>query len=116
MVPSYSPTAYADYVFYYLVDPDAIELARRLDGLPLALAMAGTYLRQVSDSFSEYLRPYDNSWDDLGQYNDGLVDYDGRTLYSTSRPSGSGAVTTKISGTNYSKPELITNHRGGWRW
>jgi tetratricopeptide (TPR) repeat protein len=70
-------------VFYYLLDPSATELARRLDGLPLALATAGTYLKQIPDSFSDYLQLYDSSWDDLGQYSDGLLDYDGRTLYST---------------------------------
>ena len=73
----------ADDVFYCLLDPSAMELARRLDGLPLALATAGTYLRQVPDSFSDYLQLYDNNWDDLGRYSDGLLDYDGRTLYST---------------------------------
>jgi tetratricopeptide (TPR) repeat protein len=49
----------------------------------LALATAETYLRQVSDSFTDYLQLYDNNWDDLSQYSDGLLDYDGRTLYST---------------------------------
>ena len=66
-----------------LLDSSAIELARRLDGLPLALATAGTYLRQMPDSFSDYLQLYNNNWDDLSQYSDGLLEYDGRTLYST---------------------------------
>src|SRR3984885_4493468 len=83
MILIYDLVIIADGVFYCLLDPGAMELARRLDGLPLALATAGTYLRQVSDSFSDYLQLYDNSWDDLGQYSDGLLDYDGRTLYST---------------------------------
>src|SRR2546423_9723550 len=74
----------ANYVFYYLLELSAIELAKRLDGLPLALATAGTYLRQTSDSFSDYLQLYNNSWDDLRQYNNSnLLDYDDRTLYST---------------------------------
>src|SRR5947209_20141395 len=60
-----------------------MELARSLDGLPLALATAGTYLKQTSDSCSNYLQLYHNSWDDLGRYSQGLLDYDGRTLYST---------------------------------
>jgi tetratricopeptide (TPR) repeat protein len=60
-----------------------MELARRLDGLPLALATAGTYLRRTADSFSDYLQLYHNSWDNLGQYSTGLLDYDGRTLFST---------------------------------
>ena len=65
------------------LEPSAIELAKRLDGLPLALATAGTYLRRTADSFSDYLQLYHNNWDDLSQYDDGLLDYDGRTLYST---------------------------------
>ena len=72
-----------DYAFYYLLDPSAIELAKRLDGLPLALATAGTYLKQTPDSFSDYLQLYNNNWNDLRQYSDGLWDYDGRRLYST---------------------------------
>ncbi|KAF4432818.1 Nephrocystin-3 [Colletotrichum fructicola] len=37
-------------------DPDATALARRLDGLPLALSTAGAYLKQVSRTCGEYLR------------------------------------------------------------
>jgi hypothetical protein len=38
------------------LDPDAAELAKVLDGLPLALATAGAYLDQVATSFADYLR------------------------------------------------------------
>lgn len=41
-----------------ILDPDAIMLARELDGLPLALATAGAYLDQVAVSLSDYLRLY----------------------------------------------------------
>lgn len=37
------------------VDPAATLLAQRLDGLLLALAIAGAYLNQVSTSYTEYL-------------------------------------------------------------
>jgi hypothetical protein len=60
-----------------------MELAKRLDGFPTALATAGTYLMQTSDSFSNYLHLYDTRWHDLSQYSDGMLDYDGRKLYST---------------------------------
>jgi len=60
-----------------------MRLARRLDGLPLALATAGTYLSQSADSFDDYLELYNNSWRDLSQYSRGPVDYEERTLYST---------------------------------
>lgn len=39
-------------------DPDAIRLAKELDGLPLALATAGAYLNQVAISLLDYLRLY----------------------------------------------------------
>ncbi|KAL9047908.1 MAG: hypothetical protein Q9162_007914 [Coniocarpon cinnabarinum] len=64
-------------------DPTAQNLAKRLDGLPLALATAGDYLRHVPDSFKEYLVNYERSWQELEESADELPDYEGRTLYST---------------------------------
>ncbi|KAK2022493.1 hypothetical protein LX32DRAFT_677191 [Colletotrichum zoysiae] len=63
-------------------DPDAHTLARRLDGLPLALSTAGAYLNQVSTTFAEYLRLYDESWLRLHEESPQLLDYD-QALYST---------------------------------
>ena len=48
-----------------MLDPDVIKLAKKLDGLPLALATAGAYLDQAATSFSDYLRPYKASWTKL---------------------------------------------------
>jgi tetratricopeptide (TPR) repeat protein len=73
----------ADRVPHRFPDPDATKLVERLDGLPLALATAGTYLNQTACSFGGYLDLYNGSWNDLGQYSDGLLDYEDRTLYST---------------------------------
>jgi tetratricopeptide (TPR) repeat protein len=67
----------------HFLNPDATRLVKRLDGLPLALATAGMYLNQTTDSFSDYLQLYNDSWNDLGQYSDGPLDYENRTLYST---------------------------------
>ena len=64
-------------------DASAKRLAQRLDGLPLALATAGTYLSQSGVSCDVYLKSYNNEWSDLSQYSRGLVDYEERTLYST---------------------------------
>jgi hypothetical protein len=47
------------------VDSDAIKLAKKLDGFPLALATAGAYLNQAATSFSAYLRLYEESWGKL---------------------------------------------------
>jgi hypothetical protein len=45
-----------------ILDPDAIMLAKELDGLPLALAIAKAYLDQVVVSLLDYLRLYKQSW------------------------------------------------------
>ena len=66
-----------------IIDASAIRLAQRLDGLPLALVTAGSYLNQSIDSFDDYLEMYNHSWDDLSQNSDSPLDYVGRTLYST---------------------------------
>ena len=48
-----------------MLDPDAVKLAKELDGLPLALATAGAYLDQAAISFSDYLQLYKVSWTKL---------------------------------------------------
>ena len=54
-----------------------------MDGLPLALATAGAYLKQVAMSFSVYLRLYEASWLKLQESSPRLTSYEDRTLYST---------------------------------
>src|SRR5450432_977948 len=66
-----------------MLDPDAVRLAKKLDGLPLALAIAGAYLDQVAISFSDYLRLYKESWAKLQKTSPELSSYEDRTLYST---------------------------------
>ena len=65
------------------LDPGTMELARSLDGLPLALTTLRTYLKQTSDSCIDYLHLYHSNRDKLYQSSRGLLDYDDRTLYST---------------------------------
>ncbi|KAN0072316.1 hypothetical protein V8E54_009245 [Elaphomyces granulatus] len=64
-------------------DPDAVKLAKELDGLPLALATAGAYLDQSAIGFSDYLRLYKASWTRLLETSPELSLYEDRTLYST---------------------------------
>jgi tetratricopeptide (TPR) repeat protein len=64
-------------------DADAAKLAKKLDGLPLALATAGAYLKQASIGFSDYLRLYGKSWAKLQKTSPVLSWYEDRTLYST---------------------------------
>ncbi|KXJ85417.1 P-loop containing nucleoside triphosphate hydrolase protein, partial [Microdochium bolleyi] len=63
-------------------DGDAQELVRVLDGLPLALATAGAYLKRVRVSICDYLRYYQASWARVtGDLH--LGSYTNRTLSST---------------------------------
>ncbi len=65
-----------------ILDPDARELATKLDGLPLAIATAGAYLSQVSTSLADYLRYYNSSWLRLQETSPELSSYED-ALYST---------------------------------
>jgi tetratricopeptide (TPR) repeat protein len=62
-------------------------LAKELDGLPLALATAGAYLRLLeSFSFADYLRLYKASWLELQRDTPKLLSYasdENRALYTT---------------------------------
>ncbi|KAI6080082.1 hypothetical protein F4821DRAFT_104114 [Hypoxylon rubiginosum] len=65
-------------------DEAACRLARRLDGLPLALATAGAYLEGVpSTTFTDYLTSYDASWRQLQESSPQILSYEDRALYST---------------------------------
>ncbi|KFA55560.1 hypothetical protein S40293_09989 [Stachybotrys chartarum IBT 40293] len=64
-------------------DEAAIELAKHLDGLPLALTTAGSYLNQVPVSWAEYLQLYRQSWLQLQESSPTLLSYENRALYST---------------------------------
>ena len=46
-------------------DLSALDLLQDLDGLPLALAQAGSYMRETNTSITEYLELYNSTWDDL---------------------------------------------------
>ncbi|KAL9084626.1 MAG: hypothetical protein Q9165_007981 [Trypethelium subeluteriae] len=64
-------------------DPTAVELAKELDGLPLALATAGAYLEQMATTFSEYLQLYKASWLKLQTNSPQLISYEDRSLHTT---------------------------------
>ena len=64
-------------------DFDAIALVKELDGLPLALSSAGSYLEHVTTSFSDYLRLYKTSWLKLQRTSPQLSSYENRSLYTT---------------------------------
>jgi tetratricopeptide (TPR) repeat protein len=64
------------------LDPDVPRLAQTLDGLPLALVAAGTYLRRYPYSCAEYLNAYNQSWLRLLEKTPTSDQYN-LTLYST---------------------------------
>lgn len=64
-------------------DADAKSLVSKLDGLPLALATAGAYLKRTSVSLSDYRRLYETSWERLHTSAPALGSYQDRTLCST---------------------------------
>ncbi|KAF4416199.1 Nephrocystin-3 [Colletotrichum fructicola] len=82
LVTTRSSTVELGQMIQLTQDRDAMALARRLDGLPLALSTAGAYLKQVSRTCSEYLRLYEESWLRLQTNSPKLLTYD-RALYST---------------------------------
>ncbi|KAI9889078.1 MAG: hypothetical protein M1814_005801 [Vezdaea aestivalis] len=64
-------------------EPGISDLIDTLDGLPLALATAGSYLSLESISVIKYLQHYQQSWSNLQQTSPELLSYEDRTLYST---------------------------------
>jgi hypothetical protein len=74
---------FCDADLILLTDPHAIKLAKKLDGLPLALVTAGAYLDQVAVSLSDYIQLYEQSWVQLQESSPELDSYEDRTLYST---------------------------------
>ncbi|KAJ5778860.1 hypothetical protein N7457_006580 [Penicillium paradoxum] len=63
-------------------DPDATRLAKRLNGLPLALATAGTYLQRSNFTFARYLEEYEKRWNIHPSNPTQLQDYREHTLFT----------------------------------
>ncbi|KAK4911280.1 hypothetical protein LTR66_017373, partial [Elasticomyces elasticus] len=62
-------------------NPDTLSLANRLDGLPLAIVIAGAFMRETGTSITEYLQYYQKSWSELQlQSNPGRQYHQGNIL------------------------------------
>ena len=70
-------------IFTVETDAGLRDIANRLDGLPLALATAGSYLFQTSMTASKYLQHYNTSWLELQRTSPQLLSYEDQTIYST---------------------------------
>ncbi|KAJ5642325.1 hypothetical protein N7490_006325 [Penicillium lividum] len=46
-------------------NPDFLTLAHRLDGLPLAIVIAGAFMRETGTSITKYLQYYQEAWSEL---------------------------------------------------
>jgi tetratricopeptide (TPR) repeat protein len=70
-----------------VTDLDGEELLSLLDGLPLALAQAASYLRETGLDVASYVQLYKQQWDDLMKSDDDaespLLDYDHRSVGTT---------------------------------
>ncbi|KAI9855038.1 MAG: hypothetical protein M1813_000582 [Trichoglossum hirsutum] len=62
-------------------DQDAVALVKRLEGLPLALVIAGSYIRSIT--VTKYLELYNSSWNDLHETLGVRRDYPQRTIVTT---------------------------------
>ncbi|KAK7510033.1 uncharacterized protein IWZ02DRAFT_437536 [Phyllosticta citriasiana] len=58
-------------------------LINKLEGLPLALALAGSYVGTLGLSVKEYVKLYDSSWSELVNEHELRHDYKERTLLTT---------------------------------
>ena len=61
--------------------PDAVTLVRRLEGLPLALVIAGSYISSIT--VTKYLELYNNSWNNLHETMGIRPDYPELTIVTT---------------------------------
>jgi tetratricopeptide (TPR) repeat protein len=63
------------------------QLLVQLDGLPLAIAQAGAYLQESGNSLQDYLRFYEQQWDELMESKElghtPLLDYPDRSVWTT---------------------------------
>lgn len=68
---------------------DLENLLEKLEGMPLALAQAGSYIRHTNISIREYLDYYNSTWDDLITEQDSypLQEYAQRSMLTTWRIS-----------------------------
>ncbi|CAM1508710.1 Fc.00g055580.m01.CDS01 [Cosmosporella sp. VM-42] len=94
--------------------PAAVQLAQKLDGLPLALSTAGAYLDQVSMTCKEYLELYQESWYRLQKSSPQLLSYEDRAMYSTWNISYLNVETRNKSSAMLLKLWAYFNHDDLW--
>lgn len=101
-----------------VIDETGCELLGLLDGLPLALAQAGSYLCETELDAASYVRLYKQQWDDLmrlGEESDSpLVDYEGRTLGTTWTILLKAIEARNKNATNLLRPWAFIDNKDLW--
>ncbi|KAL9631683.1 MAG: hypothetical protein Q9164_005755 [Protoblastenia rupestris] len=64
-------------------EQDVLTLAKRLDGLPLALVFAGSFIRNTHVTVVKYLELYAKSWKEMSQWNEFGSDYKNGNVATT---------------------------------
>ncbi|KAL4803886.1 hypothetical protein BDV18DRAFT_144608 [Aspergillus unguis] len=65
------------------VSQDITDLVESLDGLPLAITLAGVFIRETGTSFRKYLEYYRDSWHSLQMQSDSTRHYEHGNLMQT---------------------------------
>lgn len=91
-------------LFMILIYIDTVALASRLDGFPLAIVIAGGFMRETGTSITEYLQFDQASWTDLQlqsnperQYQQGNMLQTWKVSYSEAGRERSETVTVPCS-------------------
>ncbi|KAL4996120.1 Pfs, NB-ARC and TPR domain protein [Aspergillus recurvatus] len=65
------------------INRDVAELVEHLDGLPLAITLAGTFIRETGTSFGKYLQYYRESWRTLQSHSSSDRHYEQGNILQT---------------------------------
>ncbi|KAL2142230.1 hypothetical protein VTI28DRAFT_1428 [Corynascus sepedonium] len=101
-----------------VMDEAGQELLSLLDGLPLALAQAASYLRETGLNTTEYVRLYKQQWDKLmwsdGEAGSPLVEYEQQSVGTTWTVSFEAIRARNENAANLLRLWAFFNNKGLW--
>ncbi|RDW79009.1 uncharacterized protein DSM5745_05861 [Aspergillus mulundensis] len=65
------------------INRDVADLVKHLDGLPLGITLAGSFIRETGTSFSKYLQYYRESWHNLQSQSGSVRQYEQGNILQT---------------------------------